>query len=137
MDQKIPRIGIGCFVWKDGQFLMGKRHGSHGNNTWSIPGGHLEFGETWAECAAREVLEETGMIITNIRFLATTEDFFEVDEKQYTTIWMESDWLSGTPLITEPDKWLDQRWKTFQTLPEPLFEPCWQNLRILKPELFV
>lgn len=131
------RVGIGCFVWKDGKFLMGQRRGSHGDGTWSVPGGHLELGETWAECAAREVMEETGIQIKNVRFLAATEDFFPQDNKQYTTIWMESDWESGEPTITEPDKWVNQEWRTFQSLPEPLFEPCWQNLRALKPELFV
>lgn len=136
MDKKTPRVGIGCFVWKDGKFLMGRRQGSHGAGAWSVPGGHLEFGETWAECAAREVLEETGIVISNISFLAATEDFFAADDKQYTTIWMKSDWKSGEPTITEPDKWIDQQWRTFKTLPEPLFEPCWQNLRQLKPELF-
>lgn len=130
------RVGIGCFVWKDGKFLMGQRRGSHGDGTWSVPGGHLELGETWAECAAREVMEETGLKIKNIRFMAATEDFFPADSKQYTTIWMESDWGSGEPTIVEPDKWVNQEWHTYQDLPEPLFEPCWQNLRKLKPELF-
>ncbi len=137
MDNPQVRIGVGVFIHKDGKFLMGKRRGSHGHDTWSVPGGHLEFGETYTECAIREALEETGMHITNIRFLALTEDFFTDDNKQYVTIWVDSDWESGEPTITEPDKWVDQQWKTFKTLPTPLFEPCWQNLRKLKPELFI
>lgn len=131
-----PRIGVGVFVWKDGNFLMGKRLGSHGANTWSIPGGHLEFGESWEECAKREVIEETGLHIKNVRFLAATNDIFPDDDKHYVTIWVASDWESGEPAITEPDKWIEQQWRTFQTLPMPLFEPCWQNLRAAKPDLF-
>lgn len=130
-----PRVGVGIFVWKDGKFIMGKRRGSHGHDTWSLPGGHLEFGEDLETCAKREVLEEAGVHITNVRFLALTNDMFGPD-KHYVTIWVESDWESGEPTITEPDKWIDQRWETFKTLPEPLFEPCWQNLRKTKPELF-
>lgn len=137
MDNPQVRIGVGVFIHKDGKFLMGKRRGSHGHDTWSVPGGHLEFGETYTECAIREALEETGMHITNVRFLALTEDFFTDDNKQYITIWVDSDWESGEPTITEPDKWVDQQWQTFKTLPAPLFEPCWQNLRKLKPELFI
>ena len=136
MTKESVRVGIGCFVWKDGKFLMGLRKGSHGDGTWSVPGGHLEFGETWIDCAKREVYEETGLSIHNVRFLAATEDFFNDDTKQYTTIWMVSDWLSGEPIVTEPDKWIDQGWYDFKTLPKPLFEPCWQNLRQVKPELF-
>lgn len=130
------RVGLGVFVWRDGTFLMGRRLGSHGHSTWSIPGGHLEFGETWVEGAKREVMEETGIQIDNIRFLAATDDHFPGDNKQYATIWVESDWVSGEPTITEPDKWIDMEWHTLQDLPKPLFEPCWQNLRIARPDLF-
>lgn len=48
---------------------MGKRLGSLGTGTWALAGGHLEFGESFEECAAREVLEETGLEIEHIRFL--------------------------------------------------------------------
>lgn len=129
-------MGVGVFVWKDGKFLMGKRKGSHGHDTWSIPGGHLEFNESWAECALREVMEETGMTANNVRFLAATNDLFPEDNKHYVTVWVECDWVSGEPTITEPDKWVDQEWQTFKTLPSPLFEPCWMNLKEAKPELF-
>lgn len=95
MSDPIVRIGVGVVIWRDGKFLMGKRRNSHGHNTWSVPGGHLEFGETYAECAVREALEETGMYINNVRFLALTEDAFPNDNKQYITIWVESDWESG------------------------------------------
>lgn len=131
-----PTIGIGVFVWKDGKFLMGRRLGAHGADTWSIPGGHLEYGESWEDCAIREVQEETGLIVGNVRFLAITNDIFGKDHKHSVTIWVDSDWLSGEPAITEPDKLVDQAWHTFRNLPSPLFQPCWQNLRRAKPGLF-
>lgn len=135
-DNSVVRVGLACFVWKDGKFLAQQRFGSHGEGTWSVPGGHLELNENWEECAAREVYEETGMHITNIRLLAVTNDIFAKEDKHYISLWMESDWLSGEPTITEPDKCKNQGWYTFTDLPTPLFEPCWQNLRLAKPELF-
>lgn len=131
-----PRVGVGVFVWKDGKFLMGQRLGSHGAHTWSVPGGHLEFGENWEEAAKREVLEETGMTIDKVRFLVATNDLFTDDAKHYVTVWVESDWVSGEPTITEPDKLIALQWCDFQSLPSPLFDPCWRNLRTVKPELF-
>lgn len=137
MGNSYPRVGVGVFVWKNGKFIMGQRLGSHGANTWSVPGGHLEFGESWVAAAQREVLEETGLHITNVRFLAATNDIFLADNKHYVTIWVESDWQDGEPTITEPDKLITLEWHNFQDLPAPLFDPCWQNLRQAKPELFI
>jgi 8-oxo-dGTP diphosphatase len=135
-ETKRPKVGIACFVWRDGKFLMMRRTGAHGAGTWSPPGGHLEFNESWEECATREVLEETGMRIKNIRFLAATNDIFKSEDKHYISIWMEADWESNEPAIMEPEKMTDMIWATFTTLPGPLFDPCWANLRSAKPELF-
>lgn len=126
--QNNVRVGIAVFVFKDGKFLMAQRHGAHGPGTWSVPGGHLEFGESFEETARREVKEETGLEITNIRFGAVTNDHFKSDQKHYVTIWMLSDWSAGTEEITEPDKCLAQQWHTFADLPSPLFAP-WEQLQ--------
>lgn len=124
---KIARIGIGVFVFKNGKFLMGRRRNAHGDGAWSIPGGHLEFGETFEDTAKREVLEETGLAIKNARFGAVTNDYFRDEGKHYVTVWVLSDWESGKEHITEPDKYVDMEWRDFDTLPEPLFLP-WQQL---------
>jgi 8-oxo-dGTP diphosphatase len=130
-----PRVGIAVFIWKDGKFLVSKRLSSHGHDTWSIPGGKLEHGETWEACASREVREETGLSITNTRFLAATNDLFDSGQ-HFVTIWVEADWAAGEPTVSEPDKLAEHTWATYRTLPSPLFEPCWANLRAAKPELF-
>ena len=106
---------------------MGKRAGSFGEGTWAIPGGHLEFGESFAETAAREVLEETGLRIKNIRFGAVTNDYFEDEEKQYVTIWILSEYDSGEAMILEPTKCSEQKWFDFATMPTPLFS-SWNQL---------
>lgn len=106
---------------------MGKRMGAHGEGSWSVPGGHLEYGETFAQTAAREVLEETGVEIQNIRFGAITNDIFEKEGKHYVTIWMLSEYANGEATIREPDKYIDQDWFDFDSLPAPLFLP-WQQL---------
>lgn len=127
MSQQIPRVGIAVFVLKDGKFIMGKRKGAHGEGTWSVPGGHLEFGETIEEGAQREVREETGLEIGDIKIEGVTNDIFEEEGKHYITIWITSQWKQGEPHIKEPDKLLDLRWYNFDTLPEELFLP-WRQL---------
>lgn len=122
-----PKVGVGVFVIKNGAFLMGRRKGAHGAGSWSVPGGHLEYLEAPEQTAAREVWEETGLHITNIRFGAVTNDVFRADNTHYVTLWMLSDWKSGEVAIKEPDTFIDMGWYDFDSLPEPLFLP-WQQL---------
>lgn len=121
MENPNVRVGIGVFVFKDGKFLMQKRQGSHGADTWSLPGGHLEFGESFEETAIREVKEESDLNITNIRFGAVTNDHFVDEHKHYVTVWMLSDWESGEVKNMEPNKCSAQTWNTFDDLPDQLF----------------
>ena len=121
------RVGIGVFVWKDGKFLMGRRSNAHGAGRWSLPGGHLEFGESFEDAARREVKEETGLSIRNVRVGGVTNDRFEDEGKHYVTVWMTSEHSAGTPTILEPDKFTDLAWFDFANLPQPLFHP-WRQL---------
>ncbi len=131
-----PKVGLAGFIWRDGKFIMMQRKGAHGEGTWSVPGGHLEYGESWEESIRREIMEEVGVEVANIRLMTATNDIFEGDQKHYISLWMECDWVSGEPKLMEPDKSIDLLWCDFKTLPSPLFEPCWTNLRKTKPELF-
>jgi 8-oxo-dGTP diphosphatase len=121
--EKQVRVGIGVYILKDGKILMGKRIGAHGKNTWSPPGGWLEFGESWEDCAKRETLEEAGIKIKNIRYWAATNEIPEGEEKHVVTIHMLADYDEGEPKIMEPEKWEKWNWFSWSELPEPLFYP--------------
>jgi 8-oxo-dGTP diphosphatase len=132
---KRPSVGVGVFVFKDGKFLLGKRVGSHGYGTWCVPGGYLEYGETFEECAAREVMEETGIKIKNIKFYTSVNNIFKDEDHHSITIFMFSDWAAGKPKVTEPDKFIDIGWYNFKNLPKPLFLAL-EELKKDKPGLF-
>jgi 8-oxo-dGTP diphosphatase len=55
MTDNIVQVGIGVFIFKNGKFLMQQCQGSYGSGSYSVPGGHLEFGESFEDTAHREV----------------------------------------------------------------------------------
>lgn len=121
MESKRPKVGVGVAVIKGGKVLLGKRKNAHGEGTWSFPGGHLEYNESWEDCASRETLEETGLSIKNIRFGTVTNDLFHKEQKHYVTIIMLSDYDSGTLQVMEPDKCEQWEWYNWNNLPNALF----------------
>ena len=127
MEEKNPKIGVGVIIKKGKKILFHKRKGSHGEGTWSFPGGHLEFNETLEQCAQREVEEESGIKIKNIKFAALTNDIFEKENKHYVTVFMTADHDSKDPEIKEPDRIEQWQWFFWNSLPKPLFLPI-ENL---------
>ncbi len=121
--EKRPGVGVGVCIVKDGKVLFGKRKNAHGDGSWCFPGGHLEFNESWEECAKREVLEETGLEIKNVRFTTATNDIFPVEGKHYITIFMCADYAGGEAKIIEPEKCEAWEWFDCNAPPPPLFIP--------------
>ena len=131
-----PAVGIGIFVRnKNNQILLQKRINAHGANTWSLPGGHLEMYETIEEAAAREVLEEIGVKIKNLKILGFTNDIMRDENKHYLTIFVESELSEGTPRIKEPHKTSEMGWFHIEKLPAPLFLPLknFMKEKMIKP----
>ncbi len=52
----------GLIIEKKGKFLLVKRKKEPAKGWWTEPGGHLEKGESFWECAVREGREEVGLV---------------------------------------------------------------------------
>ena len=120
---KLPKVGVAVIIIKDSKVLLGLRKGSHSEGTWAFPGGHLEFNESWENCARREVHEETGIKIKNIRFVTATNDILKKENKHIITLFMLADFASGKVQIKEPDRCERWEWFGWDKLPKNIFFP--------------
>ena len=74
-----PLVGVGVVVWFGGRVLLVRRAKPPRAGQWSLPGGAQRLGETVAEAARREVLEETGLALERPEVVATV-DLIERDD---------------------------------------------------------
>ena len=58
-----PKVAAVTIIVRDGKVLLIRRAGDPGCGLWSVPGGYVDRGEVVEEAAAREVLEETGLMV--------------------------------------------------------------------------
>lgn len=54
--------------------------------SWQFPGGHLEHGEELLDCAVREALEETNLVLQGVKIATQTNDVFVTEGKHYITL---------------------------------------------------
>ena len=126
-----PLIGISVLVEKDGKLLLGKRKGSHGAGEYAAPGGHLEHLESFQDCASREVLEETGIVIGPLRFLRVLNSTHYAP-KHYVDLAFVASWQAGEPEVREPDKVESWDWYAIDDVPSPLFAMLQSAIEILR-----
>ena len=124
--QKHVRVGVGVLVqdpFNPSKVFCGIRKGSHGAGSLALPGGHLEMQESWQECAAREVLEEMNLTLTDLQFCHVTNDPMPRESRHYVTIFMSSrvdpKASPQVPENMEPDKcegWKSYSWDELQEM---------------------
>jgi 8-oxo-dGTP diphosphatase len=123
-------IGVGVIVRHNNHVLLGRRLAPPGANTWQFPGGKLEFGESIEACAARETLEEAGIVIRPIARGPFTSDVFSAQGPHYVTLFVVADLASGEPRALEPTKCEGWEWHEWDALPRPLFLPIENLLKL-------
>lgn len=127
VEAPVPRVGVVVFVLKGKSVLLGRRRATICNSAFALPGGHLEFGESFEACAAREVKEETGLDIDNIEVLKVTNNLFHegAEPSHYIMIVLRAVLANPNqlPQNLEPDKCDGWDWYEWDSLPRPLFWP--------------
>lgn len=88
-----PRATVGVVLWNEhDEILFSKRGIEPRKGTYDLPGGFLEYGEELFEAAKREILEETGLSISDLSIVTA-----------YTVPYMEN--ISVCDLIVAAKSW--------------------------------
>ena len=140
-DKKIG-AGFGVLILKDNKVLLGKRHDDpekadsllNGAGHWTMPGGKIDFGESFEAGAARETLEETGIKINNPKVICVNNDI--VETAHFVTIGLFCDDFDGEPKVMEPDEITEWQWFDLDNLPSPLYFPSKKILQNYKEKKF-
>ena len=125
------KIGIAALVMKEGKLLLGKRKSVHAEGEYAAPGGHMEYMESIEDCARREIREETGLEVGEVKFLRLC-NLREYAPQHYMNIALVCEWKSGEPKNMEPDKCEGWEWYSLDNLPTPLHKAYPSILEALK-----
>ncbi|MGH7929050.1 MAG: nucleotide triphosphate diphosphatase NUDT15 [Candidatus Binatia bacterium] len=117
----IVRVGVQVVLRRQDSLLLVQRARGYGRGTWCLPGGHLEPGETIAECALRELLEETDVQGESARVIAVTDPLAEANFHMQIGVEV-SEW-SGEPRVVDPSECLGVKFFEVSALPREIFPP--------------
>ena len=125
-------IGAGCGVMifnNKNQLLLGLKNTDraladselHEEGTWCMPGGMIEYGESFEEAGAREVKEETGLDVSDLEVICVQTD--KNEHAHFISVGMIARNVKGIPQVCEPDVLIRWEWFDLDKLPDNIFTP--------------
>lgn len=124
-------IGSGCGVMiiKDHKLLLGLRNDNplladselHEEGTWTMPGGNIEYGETFEEAGIRETKEETDLDVEKLEIICVQTD--KNEHAHYISVGMIAHSFKGEVKTMEPNEIVKWEWFDLDNLPKNIFSP--------------
>ena len=134
---KKPGIGVGVMILRNDKVLLGKRHSDpqkadselHGEGSWTMPGGKVNFKEELKEAVSREAFEETGIKVNKekLEIISVTDDI--VEDAHFVTNGFLCRDFEGEPKVMEPDEIIEWQWFSLDNLPETIYFPSQKVIR--------
>lgn len=126
--KEIIRVGIGVLIVQNGRILLGHRvknaadtGGIYEPDSWCLPGGKQEYGETVLQGAIRETKEETNLDIADLFVFSAADDI--QPDRHFVTIQVIARACSGELRVNEPAKQDAWEWFPIDQLPKHIYSP--------------
>jgi len=139
-----PLVGVGAVVVEEGRVLLVRRGTEPLKGHWSLPGGLVELGEALSAAVAREVREETGLIVEPVELIELV-DRIHREEDRVRYHYVIADYLcrvAGGALQAASDaeavRWVERaEWNSHSALVlDPMtvrvVEAGWQRARAIR-----
>lgn len=100
-------VGVGAAIFNDEEKLFITQRGKKAKNeqgTWEIPGGSVEFNETFEQALKREIKEELGVEIAVLELLGVCDHIIPEEKQHWVSPTYICKIIKGTPKILEPEK---------------------------------
>ena len=84
-----------CYLERGDEYLMlhrTKKENDENHDKWIGVGGKFEAGESPEDCMRREILEETGLTVTDYRYRGIVTFVSNVYETEYMHLFTVTDW---------------------------------------------
>ncbi|MEU6841677.1 NUDIX domain-containing protein [Streptomyces sp. NPDC046716] len=124
----VAAVIAGAVVAREGEVLLIRRAVPEGTLVWQFPAGKVDTGESVSEAAAREALEEAGVVVEPL--LVVGERFHPVTSRR--VVYVVCHWLSGEAHPASPREVAEVAWVPFFDLvdyiPAGVYEPVWNYL---------
>ncbi len=115
-----PILAVSTAVIRDGRVLLAQRAKPPGAGLYSLPGGLVEIGETVAEAAARELMEEVSVTAKPLGLCGARDIIIPDDEgriaRHFVVLCYAARWIAGEGTIS-PEA-ADIRWMRQQDVPD-------------------
>lgn len=127
------QIGVGVIVTDDtGRILLGHRTKATEPATWCLPGGAVEAGESFEAAAARELAEETGIVLGRDDFEVLGFVLDDTGGAARVSAAVRARVRPDAPArVTEPHVFSSWEWFAPGDVPTPLFPATGHVLRLV------
>jgi ADP-ribose pyrophosphatase YjhB (NUDIX family) len=100
-----PVLAVSAAIIRDGKVLIVRRARPPAHGVYTLPGGGVEVGENLREAVAREVREETGLMVEPVALAGYREAIVRDPdgrvERHFVILPFAARWIAGEPALNE------------------------------------